>query len=110
MVRVLWFFDKLAGMAAFSAAAAGDVAGDGTVDNSKGGMESATEREADTPLASPVDMGAGVVAMERGMSNERMPNGLTSASGCHDSKDFSGGGARPGGSNGYALLAMQDGD
>lgn len=102
MVRVLRFFDKLAGMAAFDAAAAGDVAGDGTVDNNKG--------EADTPLASPVDMGAGVVAIERGMSNERMPNGLTSASGCHDSKDFRGGGARPGGSNGYGLLAMQDGD
>jgi len=109
MVRVLGFFNKLAGMAAFNAAATGDGTGDGTVDNSKGELESARGCEAGIPLASPTDMGAGVVAIDRGMSNERMPSGLASASGCHDSKDFSGG-ARPGGSNGYGLPIMQDGD
>lgn len=89
MVRVLGLsINKLAGMAAFNAAEIGDGAGDGTVDKSK-------------PL---VEMGEGAVAAESGIRNERMPSGLTSASGCHDC-----GGARPGG-NGQRLLLMQDGE
>jgi len=97
MVRVLGLFNKLPGMAAFNEAAAGDGVEDGTVDKSTGALES------------PTGVGSGAVAIEPDMSNERMPSGLTSASGCHDSKEFSGG-ARPGGSNGYGHLVKQDGD
>lgn len=97
MVRVLGLFDKLPGVADFNEAATGNGAEDGTVDKSKVALES------------PNGVGSGAVAIEPDMSNERMPNGLTSASGCHDSKEFNGG-ARPGGSNGYGHLVTQDGD
>lgn len=97
MVRVLGLFGKIAGMAAVNATAAGDEVEDGTVDKSKVALESL------------VGVGSGAVATEPDMSNERMPSGLPSASGCHDSNEFSGG-ARPGGSNGYGHLVMQDGD
>lgn len=96
MVRVFVLWDKLAGMAAFNEAAIGSGAEDGTVDKSRVELVSAA--------------GSGAVAIiEPDISSERMPSGLTSASGCQDSKEFSGG-ASPGGNNGKGHLVMQDGD
>lgn len=101
MAIVLLLVDAVSsGAAIFVAAATGDGDGDGTVDSSNGAFGSASNCIGGTPAESRTDIGEGVVAMDRGIRRERMPTGLTSASGCQASRAFGAGGAKPGGTSG----------
>jgi len=80
MVRVLGRFNKRTDVVAVNGAAIGNGTGDGTVDKSKVALAS----------DSPNGKALGAAAIVREMTNERIHIGLTSASGCHDSKQFSG--------------------